>query len=88
MAKYIAEHASLDMALRWYDGLERTIEKLSTLPARFPLARENGIVPGYELRQVTFKSHRVIYTIRARQVHVLHIRHVARAVLADQELEL
>lgn len=87
-ARYIAEHVSLETALRWYEGLEDTIGQLATMPARFPLARENGVVPGCELRQVIFKSHRVIFTIRARQVHILHIRHVARAVLDRGDLEL
>ncbi|MBX3403132.1 MAG: type II toxin-antitoxin system RelE/ParE family toxin [Phycisphaeraceae bacterium] len=87
-ARYIAEHASLEAALRWYEGFEDTVGALSTMPARFSLARENGAVAGCELRQVIFKSHRVIFTICARQVHILHIRHVARAVLEGGDLEL
>ena len=82
-ASYIAEHASVDTALQWYEGLEKAIESLSTMPLRCPLARENDAFPGVELRQIIFKSHRLIFTVRQRTVQILHIRHAARDNLED-----
>ncbi|MBN8597621.1 MAG: type II toxin-antitoxin system RelE/ParE family toxin [Planctomycetes bacterium] len=77
-ADYIGAHGSPEAALRWYDGLEIAIASLETMPARCGLAREHGAFPGVELRQLVYKSHRLIFTIRSTQVHVLHVRHVAR----------
>ncbi len=76
-AAYIAASGSNDAALRWYDGLEDAIASLSTMPARFGYAREHGAIPGVELRQLVYKSHRLIFTIRDGVVHVLHVRHTA-----------
>ena len=82
-ASYIAEHASTDTALHWYEGLENAIESLATMPHRCPLARENEAFPGIELRQIIFKSHRLIFTVKQRIVHILHVRHAARDNLND-----
>ena len=37
----ISEHAG-ETGLRWFEGLERAIASLTTLPARCPLAPENA----------------------------------------------
>lgn len=76
--QYLSDHASPRAARAWYDGLARAIKDLEVFPARFPLAREHGILSGVELRQAVFKSHRLIFVVRGRTVHVLHVRHVAR----------
>ncbi|MBL8885767.1 MAG: type II toxin-antitoxin system RelE/ParE family toxin [Phycisphaerales bacterium] len=78
-AEYIAANGSDEAALRWYEGLEAAIGSLETMPARCGYAREHGSFPGVELRQLVYKSHRLIFTIRQAEVHVLHLRHVARA---------
>ena len=83
VANYIAEHGSPEIALRWYEGLEAAVGSLAETPASHGYAREHGAFPGVELRQLVFKSHRLIFTIRDEEVHVLHIRHVARANLED-----
>lgn len=75
---YIAAQSSAEVALRWYEGLEAVIASLAEMPAQHGYAREHGSVPGVEPRQVVFKSHRLIFTIRGEEVIVLHIRHVAR----------
>ena len=77
-AGYIADQGYPETALRWYDGLEEAIASLASMPARCPHAREHGLIPHVELRQLIFKSHRLIFTIRGDEVHVLHVRHVAR----------
>jgi len=78
-ADYIASHGSDHAALRWYEGLEDSIAILSTFPAGYAYAREHGMLPGVELRQMVYKSHRLIFTIRGNEVHVLHVRHAAQA---------
>lgn len=82
-AGYIAEHGSPEIALLWYEGLEAAVASLAEMPARCGYARENEAFTGIELRQLVFKSHRLVFTIRGDEVHVLHVRHVARASLDD-----
>lgn len=82
-AGYIAQHGSPETALRWYDGLEAAVASLTSMPTRCGYARENESFPGVELRQLVYKSHRLIFTVRGDEVHVLHVRHVARANLED-----
>ena len=50
-------------ANRWIHGLYEAIGALETFPMRFGLARENDDVP-QELRQMIYKSHRIIFEIR------------------------
>lgn len=78
-ADYIAEQGAPEIALQWYQGLEAAIGSLESMPARFGYAREHEAFPGVELRQLVYNSHRLIFTIRENAVHVLHVRHVARA---------
>lgn len=82
-ARYITEEASPEAAAHWLDGLMEAIESLTTLPHRCGYARENALFPGAELRQLLFKSHRVIYTVRGEQVHIMHVRHVRQDSLEE-----
>jgi plasmid stabilization system protein ParE len=77
-ADYIAEHGSPEAALRWYEGLEAAIASLELMPSRCERAREDAAFADVELRQLVYKSHRLIFVIRKREVHVLHVRHVGR----------
>jgi len=61
--------------------LASAIATLTEYPHRCPLARENQAFPGMEIRQLVFKSHRLIYNVQDREVHVLHVRHFAQADL-------
>ena len=74
-ARYIARTAPLN-AQRWYEGLEAAIQSLKQMPAACALARENDAFD-IELRQLVYKSHRIIFTIRDDIVRVLHVRHTA-----------
>jgi plasmid stabilization system protein ParE len=78
-AEFIAEQGSSQAAMRWYAGIEAAIASLASMPRRCARARESVLIPGVELRQLVFKSHRIIFTIRGRHVHVLHVRHAAQA---------
>lgn len=82
-ARYIAEQGSPQVATEWLDGLIEAIESLATLPHRCGLARENDLFPDAELRQLIFKSHRVIYTVIGDEVTILHVRHGRQDVIDD-----
>ncbi len=81
----IREEAPLN-AERWLQGLSDAIESLEQMPRRCALARENEFFEE-ELRQLVFKSHRIVFTIRGDTVHVLFIRHVARRTIGEVEDE-
>lgn len=86
-AGYIADQGVPETAHRWFEGLESAIASLAEMPRRCARARENEAFPEIELRQLAFKSHRLIFTIRADEVHVLHIRHAARQDLESLDSE-
>ena len=77
-AGYIADQGYPERAIKWYDGLVAAINSLADSPRGCPHAREQAAFPEIELRQLVFKSHRLIFTIRGKEVHVLHVRHVAQ----------
>lgn len=77
-ADYIALHGSPESARRWYEGLEAAIASLESMPAACGYARESEAFPGVELRQLIYGSHRLIFEIRKREVHILRVRHAAR----------
>ena len=79
-----SQHAG-DTGLRWFLALQDAIASLAQFPERGPLAPENATFP-FELRHLLYgrKPHiyRVIFTIDAEVVYVLHIRHGRRRRLA------
>ncbi len=70
-----------DTGLRWFQGLERAIESLSSMPERCSLAPENAAHP-FEVRHLLYgrKPHvyRVVFTIDSAVVYVLRILHGRR----------
>ena len=75
-AQFITERGYPQTADRWIDAIYETIASLRSSPHRCPLAREDEVFTE-ELRQLIYKSHRIIFTIRGQTVHVLHVRHAA-----------
>lgn len=67
---YILGHAPA-AADAWLDGLLAVVETLATLPERCPLAPENDAFEE-EIRQLLYRSHRVLFTVQGDRVHVLH----------------
>ena len=63
------------------------IASLDEMPRRFGFAREHVLRRQPELRQMLYKSHRVIYTIIGQEVHVLHVRHAAQDNLDGDDLD-
>lgn len=74
-------------AERWLQSLYDAFDSLETRPQRCPLAREHGLIEDDELRQLVYKSYRLIFTIRGAKVHVLEVRHAARMSMTAEELD-
>jgi plasmid stabilization system protein ParE len=74
-----------ETGLRWFRGLKDSLDSLSELPQRCSLAPEDADFP-FEIRQLLYgrKPHqyRVLFTIAADSVVILHIRHGRRLPLA------
>jgi plasmid stabilization system protein ParE len=67
-------------ARRWVRELRTSVlRQLSLMPRGFPLAAENEEF-SEEIRQMTVGRYRVLFTVKRRKVHVLHVRgaHVRR----------
>jgi len=82
---YIAQRAPLNAA-RWLADLYSQIGRLEKFPRRFGKAREQAHV-AEEIRQVIFKSHRIIYTIddTAGTVQVVFVRHGKMRAVGESE---
>ena len=73
--EYIAQHSPAS-ADKWLLELYKKIDGLEQYPRRFGYAREQAHFAD-EIRQLVFKSHRIIFTIddSMRTVHVAFVRH-------------
>jgi plasmid stabilization system protein ParE len=82
-------HYSRTFAVKWYNGLTRAIRSLRQNPLRCPLARENSHF-SFEVRELLYggrhQKHRILFTMHANLVLVLHIRHSARQDLTESDL--
>jgi toxin ParE1/3/4 len=73
-ARYIAEDKS-EAALRWLDGLFKATDRLESFP------RSGRVVPEIgsdDVREVIYRSHRIIYRIKKNAVVILTVRSGAR----------
>ncbi|HEX4320825.1 MAG TPA: type II toxin-antitoxin system RelE/ParE family toxin [Acidobacteriaceae bacterium] len=79
-----------ETGVRWFYKLREALDSLSDLPHRCPLAPENPDFP-FEVRQLIYgaKPHlyRVLFTIEADSVIILHIRHGRRLPLTGGEAQ-
>lgn len=80
LSHLLTGHAG-ETGVRWFEGLKEAIASLSTFPHRCPLAPENRQFP-FEVRQLLYgrRAHvyRILFTIQAETVVVLHVRHGRR----------
>jgi hypothetical protein len=85
-------NGGIELADRWMDLLEMTLEQLRKHPERHGFAPENGRWRAdVAIRQIRFKpwktpsSWRILYVMdeKARQVTVIQIRHEKRPLLGD-----
>lgn len=79
---YIHERSPLN-AERWLRAVYAEIHKLESF-AGYGRARESDLL-GVELRQKTFKSHRIIFSLDEEKgvVTVHHVRHGARRAIGE-----
>jgi plasmid stabilization system protein ParE len=85
--RWMAAH-SPESAARWFNGFLEAFASLETMPERCEMAPESQYV-GVKVRQLLYGRrggvYRALYTIRGREVHVLHIRHAARNFISPEE---
>ncbi|NEQ34845.1 MAG: type II toxin-antitoxin system RelE/ParE family toxin [Okeania sp. SIO3I5] len=92
--QWLCQVVSIETARHWYQELLKTIESLSEMPKRCPLARENNYF-SKEIRQLLYRrgrhSYRIIFTIVESQdisiVRVLHLRHAAQQTIGKSQDE-
>ncbi len=86
---WLSERAP-DSAIKWFNSLFSTIETLETFPERCPHAPENDFFQP-EIRQLVHGQrigrYRILFTIEADTVFILHVRHGARQRLPDPGAE-
>ncbi len=59
---------------QWVRKLRTAVsEQLAIVPKAFPLAPEDDEFPE-EIRQMIVSRYRILFTIKGRKVHVLHVR--------------
>lgn len=83
--RYIRDHDGPARAAIWREGLYPVMERLGEFPRRFGHAPENS-GSRKEVRQLHYKSYRVLFTIEGDRVVVFHIRHAARLPLPPEDL--
>lgn len=89
-AVWWSEHRSVDQARRWLIGIEQALASLAKRPERCSTARESAAFD-IELRELHFglrgqPTHRAIFEIRADEVIVYCIRHLAQQDLGPEDL--
>jgi plasmid stabilization system protein ParE len=80
---------SAQNAAKWLQGAYEKIATLESFPHRYGLAREQKYVPDRNLRQVTYKSHRIIFEIDDHQtvVRVLYVRHGKMRTIGEVQMD-
>ncbi len=84
----LSQVTSPEKARHWYEELLRTIESLSEMPNRCPLARENKYF-SQEIRQLLYgrgrNLYRILFTViegnELATVRILHIRYASQQTL-------
>ena len=72
---HIARDSIID-ALRWYELTKDVVATLAEMPERRPIAVENEAVD-QEIRHLVFGNYRVLFTVVAESVQILHVRNAA-----------
>lgn len=71
-------------AQSWFEGLLESIESLSSLPERCPIALESEDV-GQEIRNLLYGKFRILFLIEDQTVFILHVRHGAQQHLTKEK---
>ena len=78
-------HDAPERARRWRERLLSAIRSLKTFPERHAVCFD-AAAAGSEVRQMSYGSYFVLYTIRQNIVYVLTVRHSARRPIEPSEL--
>lgn len=73
-------------AARWFEQLLEAMASLEDMPRRCKAAPESDCFE-IELRQLNYGKYRILFTIEANQVRVLHVRHSARRPVKSDDLD-
>lgn len=90
-AEWYRERSHSDaLAIAWLDGFIELLLSLQIDPERHPLARESRRFP-VDVREVHYGSgrkltHRALFQIHGRVVHVLVVRHIAMSDVTPESL--
>ena len=83
--EWLAEQDA-EAAIHWYNRLLGVVFSLNSFPERCPLAPESKSFHR-EIRQIFHgrrqHNYRILFSVREREVHVLHVRHGARWALGE-----
>jgi plasmid stabilization system protein ParE len=82
-ARHIAEDKP-EAALRWLDGMFKATDRLESFPRSGRVVRE---IRSEDLREVIYRSHRILYRIEKSSVVILTVRGAAQS-LDVAELDL
>jgi plasmid stabilization system protein ParE len=74
-------------AVRWITDLYSAIASLENFPQRCRLAPESPC-RDREIRHLVFGNYRILFTVYANSVVVLHLRHAAQQPLPPDEMTL
>ena len=74
---------SSEAAKKFSEGLIKAIKSLQSNPFRCALAPENEFFYE-EIRQLVYGKYRILLTIDAGTVYILHIRHGSQALLKQE----
>ncbi len=85
--RWIAERSPQNAA-GWFNGFLEALATLKQFPQRCELAPESKHIV-QKIRQLLYGRrggvYRALFTVRGREVHVLHIRHAARRTMTLEE---
>ena len=75
---------SAERADAWLRGAIDAIQTLMSFPRRCPLAPEDDVFD-VEIRQLLYGNFRILFTVEADLVRILHVRHGARRPLEPND---
>ena len=85
---WLAQHEAT--AEKWFDSIYDTMASLEYFPERCSMAPESESFK-FEIREIFHgrrqHKYRILFTVSADEVHVLHVRHGARQALGESESE-
>jgi plasmid stabilization system protein ParE len=82
--EYLAVHASIEVAVRWFNKLETRLASLGRMPRRCPIAPEDPFFDE-EIRHLIMAPYRILLTVSPGRVDILHVRHMAQRTLGEPE---